>query len=50
LFNLAFHPWKEPIERLMNVAAVKNIPLFLPSPGTPHDVTGETLQTFWWEL
>lgn len=50
LFNLAFHPWQEPIERLMNVAAEKNISLFLPSPGAAHDVTGENLQTFWWEL
>jgi L-ascorbate metabolism protein UlaG (beta-lactamase superfamily) len=50
LFNLAFHPWQEPIERLMAAAAEKNISLFLPSPGTPQDVTGENLQTFWWEL
>jgi L-ascorbate metabolism protein UlaG (beta-lactamase superfamily) len=50
LFNLAFHPWKEPIERLMIAAAEKNISLFLPTPGTVHDVTGENLQTFWWEL
>lgn len=49
LFNLAFHPWREPIERLMHVAAEKNISLFLPSPGAVHDVTGENLQTFWWE-
>lgn len=50
LFNLAFHPWREPIERLMKVAQEKNVSLFLPSPGAPHDVTGETVQTFWWEL
>ena len=50
LFNLAFHPWREPIERLMTVAREENISLFLPSPGAPHDVTGETVQTFWWEL
>ena len=50
LFNLAFHPWQEPIERLMNVAAGKNISLFLPSPGAAHDITGENLQTFWWEV
>ena len=50
LFNLAFHPWREPIERLMTAAAEKNISLFLPSPGTAHEVTGENLQTFWWEL
>lgn len=50
LFNLAFHPWQEPIERLMAAAAEKNVALFLPSPGSPTDVTGANLQTYWWEL
>jgi L-ascorbate metabolism protein UlaG (beta-lactamase superfamily) len=50
LFNLAFHPWKEPIERLITAAKEKNISLFLPTPGAAQDVTGENLQTFWWEL
>jgi L-ascorbate metabolism protein UlaG (beta-lactamase superfamily) len=50
LFNLAFHPWREPIERLVKVAREKNVSLFLPSPGAPHDVTEENVQTFWWEL
>ncbi|MHB1674715.1 MAG: MBL fold metallo-hydrolase [Acidobacteriaceae bacterium] len=50
LFNLAFHPWREPIERLMTAAAEKNIALFLPTPGSPAEVTGASLQTFWWEL
>ena len=50
LFNLAFHPWKEPVERLMTAAAEKNISLFLPSPGAAQNITGENLQTFWWEL
>ena len=50
LFNLAFHPWQQPIERLIKVAAEKNISLFLPSPGTAIEVSGENLQTFWWEL
>jgi L-ascorbate metabolism protein UlaG (beta-lactamase superfamily) len=50
LFNLAFHPWQEPIHRLMTAAAEKNISLFLPTPGAVQDVMGENLQTFWWEL
>ncbi|MHB1938269.1 MAG: MBL fold metallo-hydrolase [Acidobacteriaceae bacterium] len=50
LFNLAFHPWQEPIERLMIAAAEKNVQLFLPSPGFPADVSGENLQKFWWKL
>lgn len=49
LFNLAFHPWREPVERLMQIADSKNIPLFLPRPGAPTEVTGGSLHTFWWE-
>lgn len=50
LFNLAFHPWREPIERLMVAAVEKNLQLFLPSPGSPAEVTGANLHTYWWEL
>lgn len=49
LFNLAFHPWCEPVQRLMETAEQKNISLFLPKPGQPTDVTGDCLHTFWWE-
>jgi L-ascorbate metabolism protein UlaG (beta-lactamase superfamily) len=49
LFNLAFHPWREPIERLTALAEWKNIPLLLPKPGNPTEVTGASLNTFWWE-
>ena len=42
LFNLAFHPWREPIERLITAAARQNLQLFLPSPGHPTEVTGQT--------
>ncbi len=49
LFNLAFHPWREPVERLLQVAATQNIPLLLPKPGSPTEVTGSNLHTFWWE-
>ena len=31
-FNLAFHPWKQPAERIIEVAAEKNINLLLPVP------------------
>jgi len=48
LFNLAFHPWQEPVERLIKSATLKNIPLLLPMPGTPTEVTGEGLNTLWW--
>lgn len=48
LFNLAFHPWAEPVERLVRVAQQKNIPLLLPKPGVPTEVTGTDLNTGWW--
>ena len=50
LFNLAFHPWREPVERLMAAAAEKNVALFLPTPGSPTDVTGASLHTYWWGI
>lgn len=49
LFNLAFHPWREPIERLLRIAETRNISLHLPRPGIPTEVTGASLRTFWWE-
>jgi L-ascorbate metabolism protein UlaG (beta-lactamase superfamily) len=49
LFNLAFHPWQAPVERLTAMAKWKDIPLLLPKPGTPTEVTGASLNTFWWE-
>lgn len=49
LFNLAFHPWREPVERLLDIANKKHIQLFLPRPGHPTDVSGASLHTFWWE-
>lgn len=49
LFNLAFHPWREPVERLSRLAEWRNIPLLLPKPGSPTEITGASLNTFWWE-
>ena len=49
LFNLAFHPWREPIERLLRIAETRNISLHLPRPGIPTEVTDASLRTFWWE-
>lgn len=49
LFNLAFHPWREPVERLTALAEWKDIPLLLPKPGAPTEITGASLNTFWWE-
>jgi L-ascorbate metabolism protein UlaG (beta-lactamase superfamily) len=49
LFNLAFHRWQEPVERLTGLAKWKDILLLLPKPGAPTEVTGASLNTFWWE-
>lgn len=46
-FNLALHPWNEPIQRLLLLAAEKNIPLFLPKPGEPTVVNNYNSR--WWE-
>ena len=45
LFNLALHPWYQPVERVLEVA---EIPLFLPQPGAPTEFTGEAHNTLWW--
>jgi len=46
-FNLALHNWKEPVERLLQLAQAKNITLFLPKPGKPTEVTGG-YNSEWW--
>lgn len=47
-FNLALHPWYEPIERLQALAVEKNIKLFVPKPGVPTEVTAEAFNSRWW--
>ena len=48
LFNLALHAWKQPVERMVEVADERGIQLWLPEPGTPTEVVGE-LRSGWWE-
>jgi L-ascorbate metabolism protein UlaG (beta-lactamase superfamily) len=48
LFNLALHAWKQPVERMLEVADAKGIKLWLPEPGAPTEVVGE-LRSGWWE-
>jgi len=46
LFDLALHHWRQPIEAIWPVKAVK---LWCPTPGVPSDVTaGEELRSEWW--
>ncbi|WP_419804360.1 MBL fold metallo-hydrolase [Terriglobus sp.] len=48
LFNLAFHPWYQPPERFTEVAADAGLPVFLPEPGAPTEVTAEAANSLWW--
>jgi L-ascorbate metabolism protein UlaG (beta-lactamase superfamily) len=50
LFNLALHAWKQPVERMVELADEKGIKLWLPEPGAPTEVVaGEELRSGWWE-
>jgi len=50
LFNLALHPWKQPVERIVELAAEKGIPLWLPVPGEPTEVArGAGVWSDWWQ-
>jgi len=46
-FNLAPHPWYEPIERLLTYAKEKNITLFVPEPGKPTEVKADYIADWW---
>ena len=50
LFNLALHPWKQPVERILALADERGISLWLPEPGVPTEVLpGVELRSGWWE-
>ncbi len=49
LFDLALHPWRQPIERVTQLADEQQICLFSPPPGAPTEVTpGLDLRSDWW--
>ena len=48
LFNLAFHAWDQPPERITEIAAAAEMPLFLPEPGVPTEFTGSAENSQWW--
>jgi L-ascorbate metabolism protein UlaG (beta-lactamase superfamily) len=49
LFNLALHPWRQPIERLLERAEVQEV-VWAPVPGVPTEVVrDEGLVSRWWE-
>jgi L-ascorbate metabolism protein UlaG (beta-lactamase superfamily) len=50
LFNLALHGWKQPVERIVELAEEKGFGLWLPVPGEPSEVVrGVERRSAWWE-
>ena len=48
LFNLALHGWRDPIDRLEELAANNGLRLWTPRPGDPTEITGADTQSRWW--
>ena len=49
LFDLALHGWRQPIERMIEIAEEKEIPLLVPEPGLPTEVLSEvSVRSEWW--
>jgi L-ascorbate metabolism protein UlaG (beta-lactamase superfamily) len=49
LFNLALHAWRQPIERITELADSTGIKLWSPAPGAPTEViAGQQLRSNWW--
>jgi L-ascorbate metabolism protein UlaG (beta-lactamase superfamily) len=50
LFNLALHAWRQPIERITQLADTNGIKLWSPAPGVPTEViAGEQVRSDWWK-
>ena len=49
LFDLALHAWRQPIERVVELADEQGIRLFSPTPGAPTEfVCGRDVRSDWW--
>ena len=49
LFDLALHGWRQPIERLLELADEKQVKIWSPSPGEPSEVAPSVeLRSDWW--
>jgi L-ascorbate metabolism protein UlaG (beta-lactamase superfamily) len=46
LFDLALHAWRQPIERIVEIARERGWKLFAPEPGLPTEVAA--VQSDWW--
>ena len=47
-FNLAFHPWAEPIERLLTAAEKSEVSVAVPRPGQRIEVSAPPALDPWW--
>jgi hypothetical protein len=47
-FNLALHPWDEPVETLLRLAPKTSARLILPRLGEPVEPAHEFPVTLWW--
>jgi len=49
LFDLALHAWRQPIQRLLEIADARAIRLWAPEPGRPTEVVrGVEVRSEWW--
>jgi L-ascorbate metabolism protein UlaG (beta-lactamase superfamily) len=49
LFDLALHAWRQPMERMVEVAEERRIKLWTPEPGRPTEVVaGVEVRSDWW--
>jgi len=48
LFDLALHGWRQPIERLLEIAMEREWSMFAPEPGLPSEVAA--VQSDWWRI
>ncbi len=50
LFDLALHAWRQPIERITELADAERLKLWSPEPGLPTEVArGVELRSDWWK-
>jgi len=48
-FNLAMHPWKEPVQKIIELANEMNQKLLLPVPGKINEINGNEFISRWWD-
>jgi L-ascorbate metabolism protein UlaG (beta-lactamase superfamily) len=49
LFNLALHGWREPIDRLQELAGSQGMVLWTPEPGVPTEAVEGSGRSRWWD-